>query len=114
MQATVSGRLVAADTTTQCAGCGSRTVSPVVVVATADDRSNDRRPHTYVRCAECGQRSWRRQGDEARPWRLWLGTYPLDTAFEPADRPEPTPAGVSAVSRRLARWQAPRRVLARA
>ena len=114
MQATVSGRLVAADTATQCAGCGSRRVSPAVVVATADDRSHGRLPHTYVRCTDCGQRSWRRQGDEGTAWRLWLGTYPLDTAFEPADRPEPVAARGPGAGGRLGRWRAPRRVLTRA
>jgi hypothetical protein len=113
MQATVSGRLVAADTVTQCAGCGSLRVSPAVVVATADDRSHDHLPHTYVRCADCGQRSWRRQGAEGAAWRLWLGTYPLDTAFE-ADRPEPEAARVPGPTGRLGRWRAPRRVLTRA
>ena len=115
MQATISGRLVAAETTTRCAGCGSGKVSPIVTAATADDRCHDRMPHLYVRCAECGQRSWRRQGDESAPWRLWAGKYPLESAFERAAQPE---RGSSLLSRwsvagRLSRWRASRRVLAR-
>ena len=113
MPAIVSGQLDTAEMTTQSAGCGSGDLSSTVVVATADDRSYDRRPHTYVRCADCGQRSWRRQGDESARWRLWVGTYPLETAF---DQPGPAQRGrskLSAVTGRLSRRRAPRRDLVR-
>ena len=113
MEATVSGQLVAPEMTTQCAGCGSGNLSPVLIAATAEDRSYDRRPHTYVRCADCGQRSWRRQGDESTPWRLWAGKYPLESAFDQPGRDESGPSRLSAVAGRLSRWRTPRRDLAR-
>jgi hypothetical protein len=113
MPATISGQLVTPEMTTQCAGCGSGKLSPIVVAATADDRSHERRPHTYVWCADCGQRSWRRLGDESTPWRLWLGKYPLESAFDQSGPAESGPSRLSAVTGRLSRWRTPHRDLAR-
>jgi hypothetical protein len=80
-----------------------------VVVPTADDRAHHRAPHVYVRCGRCGQRSWRRQGDD-RPWRPWQGKFPVDAVFGLAARPAPRPARRSGVAGRLLRWRPSRRV----